>query len=225
MAFSSSARCSAIELQSRPAIRIVRRLLRSESGWIIEMLVILSRTWMGVSRSTAGRKTMKLLTWYRNNYFIFKGRIGRVHYLKHTLFLIANPLGIYFFQQVVFQLSISLQEDAVIFVLVIRVLGYLGFILDIMLWLTLIILFVGNISLAIRRLHDFNFSGWWLLGYSALAAISGIVSFIGKADSTGLLLMDVVMGLVGLTMVVIPGTPGPNRFETQLASVQTENGP
>jgi uncharacterized membrane protein YhaH (DUF805 family) len=43
---------------------------------------------------------------------------------------------------------------------------------------------------AIRRLHDRDMSGWWLL----------------------LMLVPVIGSLALLVLYVLPGTPGPNRF-------------
>lgn len=56
-----------------------------------------------------------------------------------------------------------------------------------LLWLGL---FLPNLGLNVRRLHDTNHSGWWLL----------------------ILFVPVVGGLVFFIFSVIPGTPGPNRF-------------
>ena len=51
-------------------------------------------------------------------------------------------------------------------------------------------LVLTSISLAIRRLHDTDRSGWWWL--------IGLVPFVG--------------GIVLLVFYLLPGTPGPNRF-------------
>jgi uncharacterized membrane protein YhaH (DUF805 family) len=49
---------------------------------------------------------------------------------------------------------------------------------------------IPSIAVAIRRLHDTNRSGWWLL--------IALIPFIGA--------------LVLLVFYVLPGTPGPNKF-------------
>jgi uncharacterized membrane protein YhaH (DUF805 family) len=52
-----------------------------------------------------------------------------------------------------------------------------------------VILFFVNLSLAVRRLHDTDKSGFWL--------------FIG--------LIPLIGGIVLLVFYLLPGTPGPNR--------------
>jgi len=49
----------------------------------------------------------------------------------------------------------------------------------------------------VRRLHDRDMSGWWYLGV-AVASIIPIVGFIAS--------------IAFLVLMVLPGTPGPNRF-------------
>lgn len=51
-------------------------------------------------------------------------------------------------------------------------------------------LLLPNVALSIRRLHDTDRSGWWLL--------LGLVPVLG--------------GLVLLVFYLLPSTPGPNRF-------------
>jgi uncharacterized membrane protein YhaH (DUF805 family) len=53
-----------------------------------------------------------------------------------------------------------------------------------------IVLGLSGLSLAVRRLHDTDKPGWWLL--------LCLIPFIG--------------GLVVLVFLILPGTPAPNRF-------------
>jgi len=53
-----------------------------------------------------------------------------------------------------------------------------------------LVLLLPNVALSIRRLHDTDRSGWWLL--------LGLVPVIGS--------------LVLLVFYLLPSTPGPNRF-------------
>jgi uncharacterized membrane protein YhaH (DUF805 family) len=62
-----------------------------------------------------------------------------------------------------------------------------GFILQ-MIWL--LILLVPSLAVGVRRLHDTDRSGWWLL-----------ISFV-----------PLVGGIVLLVFNVLDGTPGPNKF-------------
>lgn len=57
--------------------------------------------------------------------------------------------------------------------------------------------FIPGLAVTIRRFHDRNMSGWWVLGFALLGAI------------------PVVGGLASIAQIVIlalPGTKGPNRF-------------
>ena len=58
--------------------------------------------------------------------------------------------------------------------------------------------FLPGLAVAVRRLHDTDRSGWWLL----------------------LLLVPVIGWLVLLFFVVQPGTPGPNQFDDGASMVQ-----
>lgn len=51
-------------------------------------------------------------------------------------------------------------------------------------------LFIPSLAVSVRRLHDTNRSGWWVL--------IGLIPFLG--------------GLVLFIFAILDGTPGPNRF-------------
>ena len=57
--------------------------------------------------------------------------------------------------------------------------------------------FIPNLALNVRRLHDRNMSGWFLLLLIVLSA----VPFIGILVSIG-----------WLVLMLLPGTPGPNKY-------------
>jgi uncharacterized membrane protein YhaH (DUF805 family) len=61
-------------------------------------------------------------------------------------------------------------------------------------WLAVII---PSIAVGVRRLHDRDMSGWWYLGF-IVAGMIPIVNFIGW--------------IAFLVLMVLPGTPGSNRF-------------
>ena len=70
------------------------------------------------------------------------------------------------------------------------------------------------ISAAVRRLHDRNLSAAWL---AALAALLAAALLAPAVDPSGL--VGFVSGLAGLlafcllfVQLVLPGTPGPNRY-------------
>lgn len=85
-----------------------------------------------------------------------------------------------------------------------------------------LVLLIPNIAVSIRRLHDTNRTGWWLLapilpyGVSIvfivlatlvpdLAIVAGIVAVVGIVAFLGL-------GIMLLVFYFLDGTPGPNRF-------------
>lgn len=57
--------------------------------------------------------------------------------------------------------------------------------------------FIPNLALNVRRLHDRNMSGWFLLLLIVLSAIPviGLIASIGW-----------------LVLMLLPGTPGPNKY-------------
>jgi|CXWL01.1.fsa_nt_gi uncharacterized membrane protein YhaH (DUF805 family) len=73
--------------------------------------------------------------------------------------------------------------------------------------------FVPTLAVAIRRFHDQNRDGWWvLLGYgpqllSWIAMATGSIGLIGIAGIVGL-----IGGVIMLVFMFLEGTRGPNRF-------------
>ena len=56
---------------------------------------------------------------------------------------------------------------------------------------------IPGLAVAVRRLHDRDLSGWWLLGF-----------FVGYMIP----LINFFVGIAFLVIMLLPGTPGPNRF-------------
>jgi uncharacterized membrane protein YhaH (DUF805 family) len=56
---------------------------------------------------------------------------------------------------------------------------------------------IPSIAVTVRRFHDRDMSGWWVLGFAVLGAIP---------------LVGAIASIVQLVLMVLPGTPGPNRF-------------
>jgi len=84
--------------------------------------------------------------------------------------------------------------------------------------------FIPSIAVTVRRLHDTNRSGWWVLApvipYAVMALAmggalaSGTEGGIAAAGLVSLVAIVAVIGL-GITLLVfmcLDGTPGPNRF-------------
>ena len=57
--------------------------------------------------------------------------------------------------------------------------------------------FLPSIAVTVRRFHDRDMSGWWYLGLT----VAGIIPLVGFLASIAL-----------LVFMVLPGTPGSNRF-------------
>ena len=81
-------------------------------------------------------------------------------------------------------------------------------------------LLLPSLAVSVRRLHDTNRSGWWLLlvvvPYFLLGLLTGMA--VGGASATGLGMAGLVgiVALAGtialLVFMILPGTPGDNRF-------------
>jgi uncharacterized membrane protein YhaH (DUF805 family) len=81
-------------------------------------------------------------------------------------------------------------------------------------------LIIPGIAVAVRRLHDTNRSGWWLLaplaGYVIMFIGTGMVAS-GSTGAGGILAMlggiaALVMALVLLVFMFLEGTKGPNKY-------------
>jgi uncharacterized membrane protein YhaH (DUF805 family) len=79
---------------------------------------------------------------------------------------------------------------------------------------------IPSIAVGVRRLHDTDRSGWWillplgpyLLGIVLLimGAVSGSLAMAGVAGV--LMLIGLVCAIVLLVFYCLPGTPGPNKY-------------
>jgi uncharacterized membrane protein YhaH (DUF805 family) len=65
--------------------------------------------------------------------------------------------------------------------------GWFGGLLMFVVWLALLL---PSLSVAVRRMHDQDKSGWWLW--------LGLIPFVG--------------GIILLVFYCLPGTPGPNQY-------------
>ena len=82
--------------------------------------------------------------------------------------------------------------------------------------------FIPSLAVAVRRLHDTNRTGWWILAPLApyVLVIMGGGMAISSPDSPGsggaLMLIGIagvgILGLMLLVFYLLEGTKGPNRF-------------
>jgi uncharacterized membrane protein YhaH (DUF805 family) len=83
-------------------------------------------------------------------------------------------------------------------------------------------MFIPSLAVSVRRLHDTNRSGWWILaplsGYVIL--LIGTVMAAGNPDNPGLggilamvgMIAVIVLGLTLLVFMFLEGTRGPNNY-------------
>lgn len=72
--------------------------------------------------------------------------------------------------------------------------------------------FPANIGVSVRRLHDRNLSGWWLLPLF-LAAILGFVALVLESGSAIFIFLSLMLMVVAyLGIMVTPSQKGPNRY-------------
>lgn len=89
--------------------------------------------------------------------------------------------------------------------------------LSALLWLATLL---PSLAVGVRRLHDTDRSGWWLLlpivPYCIAFALGGAAMTSGSMAEMGtagiFLLIGVVGAIVLLIFMILPGTPGDNRY-------------
>lgn len=136
-------------------------------------------------------------TCLREKYFTFSGRASRSEYWYFSLFfwlvLVLGGLIVGFgFGGMQFLFVDETDPFA----------GSAGFpvVLGILLFIFGIVaigLYFATISVMVRRFHDRNLSGWWVLG----AMIGSNIPYIG-----------IPIGIAALVMTILKGTDGPNKF-------------
>lgn len=119
--------------------------------------------------------------------FDFKGRASRSQFWWFTFF-------IFIINIIVSALSLALPKSAA-----------LGFSLCVSL-----LLLPPNLGVTVRRFHDRDLRGWWLL----LPVLALGVWALGGGNSANLAgdLLSFLMCLAYLIILCLPGQPGPNRF-------------
>lgn len=111
------------------------------------------------------------------HYFDFNGRANRTQYWLYQLFLF---ISCFILDIIFFFLEFFLEE----------MLGAILFLPAILFLLYDLALILPTLGITVRRLHDINFRGWWIL----------------------LVLVPVLGPLVLFVFTVLPGTEGKNRF-------------
>lgn len=118
-------------------------------------------------------------------YADFQGRASRSEFWLWFLFLLAVGLVFYIIEALTGGMP---HMDPVTFRMVMPTglaMGTYG-----LQWLWGLAMLIPNLAVSVRRLHDTNRSGWWLL----------------------IMLIPLIGAVVLLIFYVMDGTPGPNRF-------------
>lgn len=158
-------------------------------------------------------------------YFDFKGRSRRKEYWMYTLFVVIVSFVLAFLDSML-GLGGSATGDADLSGTSAAASGAMsgGLLANIFSLAT----FIPSLAVGVRRLHDTDRSGWWILlplgpiligailmGASFMSAMSGG----GSAGFSGIALFGGIMVLGGLACAILllvwyctSGTPGPNRF-------------
>ncbi len=102
----------------------------------------------------------------RHNYVNFSGRATRKKYWLFVLF------------------------NFIVFFILSLILSFFGDVGNVLYFLCMLAVVLPSLGILVRRLHDINFSGWWVL--------ISLVPFIGS--------------LILLVFLVLPSTEGANRF-------------
>ncbi|AKM07845.1 DUF805 domain-containing protein [Pelagerythrobacter marensis] len=127
-------------------------------------------------------------------YFDFSGRSRRMEFWMFTLL---NVIVVAAIMALVFGFGSpersSFDSPAGSTVVYSGLLSGIGLLLPLW-WLATVI---PNVAVNVRRLHDRDMSGWWFLGL----VVVGIIPFIG-----------LIASIAYLVLMLLPGTPGPNRF-------------
>ena len=100
------------------------------------------------------------------------------------------------------------------FIVVVTVLAFLVDLDGLFIALAMVIyvaLLISSIAVGIKRLHDRNKSGWWLLVFYLLPAVLS-----GIDTATGMTIFSLASAAVSIWMIVelgfLRGTPGPNQY-------------
>jgi uncharacterized membrane protein YhaH (DUF805 family) len=88
-----------------------------------------------------------------------------------------------------------------------------GGIIGIVILLTWLLLLIPSIAVGVRRLHDIDRTGWWLMAGYGPYILSIVLAMAGSDQlATIVNLLSLVGFVVLLVFAVMPGTRGPNRF-------------
>ena len=131
------------------------------------------------------QQSIKTCLFYKY-FFVFKGRASRSEFWWFMLFIgLCNVVSVLVFGRLPYRIG-----------------GSLSLIVS-------LLLLPANLGVTVRRFHDRNLKGWWLL-----LPIGMLLLWLagGESSSQGVSLVNTAMCLGYLLVLVLPGQPGANRF-------------
>ncbi len=135
---------------------------------------------------------------FKGLFFSAEGRLDRL-----SFFLLAVLVGVVFtFVEIVFGLILPTTAASIVFVV-----------------LYVVNIIIG-IFLTIKRFHDFDKSGYFLLAYSVITtiiiiAISLILFLVLNNETLGIIFVGIAALAVALYIYLKPGTAGVNKYGNQ----------
>jgi uncharacterized membrane protein YhaH (DUF805 family) len=76
----------------------------------------------------------------------------------------------------------------------------------------------ASIAIQVRRLHDLDLSGWWLLASFPMYGVGQIL--IDSDVGIGIILGMIVSLAPTIVLFFVPGTKSPNRFDADRGALQ-----
>ena len=138
----------------------------------------------------------------------FSGRASRSEYWWFYLGTVFLTLGVIALWAIPFLIIVLIIGDG----LGGAVGGFLVWPVVIVAGLASLWIYIALMSALVRRLHDRNLSGWWLLAYIGLSFMAGASGVISPVLALILNVVSIIAALALFVVTVLRGTPGDNRY-------------
>lgn len=159
-------------------------------------------------------------------YAEFSGRSRRMEYWMFQLFMFLVYLTVVILMMMVGGSALMSGDPTAI-----ATAGGAAMILGLIYLVFALAMFIPSLAVTVRRLHDTNRSGWWILApiIPYILMVIGAGMMASSPDNPGLggvLSMIGLVGVLGLgitlfVFMVLDGTKGPNRFGPDPKGVET----
>ena len=143
---------------------------------------------------------------YRKLYRLIEGRSSRKEFWMFTLFVwIVAIVWIVLMASVIGASATSLAGlDATNYGSLFAGAGIGMIVFVVVFYVWALLTGVASFAVTVRRLHDLNFSGWFLVLYYVVVIAAGLIN-------TYLYFAVLIAGIV---VMALPGTAGPNKYDT-----------